>query len=490
MTTLASHPDPASSDAALLVQRDQQPQLSTYEAASGETLLLEELLQNRLSTIKEGDNVLLRLPSDGVKAVVASQTGLIQLGKFGAFPSARLLGLQYNITYEIIAGSTSTPTATPSVDLREFSRDDLAFGQAKGKKAKKAKGKEQDDDPALSKSKPAWNNVLRPLKRQAMLDAVIDDITETNELIEDTEAAKQTLMSQDEINELRAQGLSAEDLIERQIARHEQFGLKTDFSKEKWRKRKEKKFYQTIHPLAPSIPNIVDHYSTRAPSSILHLRNDTLSQLLLHANVRPGGRYLVVDDTGGLVTAAILERMGCEGRILLFTESDSPPAWGVLSVMNIGEKELECVKWVNWMEAEEDYERPLPPGEESLPQIAAAKTAARLRRHNQQVVELNQTRTELYMGNWDGLILATELSPISVLSRLAPYLAGSAAVTVYSPYLQVLAETLQFCRKDPNYLGSNISESWSRTYQVLPGRTHPMMTTSATGGYLLHAIKV
>jgi tRNA (adenine-N(1)-)-methyltransferase non-catalytic subunit len=64
-----------------------------------------------------------------------------------------------------------------------------------------------------------------------------------------------------------------------------------------------------------------------------------------------------VDDTGGLVTAGIMERMGCEGRILLFTESESPPAWGVLNAMNFGERELGCVKWLNWMEADEDYER-------------------------------------------------------------------------------------------------------------------------------------
>lgn len=102
---------------------------------------------------------------------------------------------------------------------------------------------------------------------------------------------------------------------------------------------------------------MVNHYAQRSPLSILQLREDTLSQLLVLANVRPGGRYLVVDDTGGLVTAGILERMGCEGRILLFTESESPPGWGVLNVMNFGERELACAKWLNWMEADEDYQR-------------------------------------------------------------------------------------------------------------------------------------
>lgn len=88
------------------------------------------------------------------------------------------------------------------------------------------------------------------------------------------------------------------------------------------------------------------------------------------------------------------------------------------------------------------------------------------------------------------IVLATELSPMSILARLSPYLLGSAQVVVYSPYIQVLAEILQSAKKDNNYLNPYLTESWSRTYQVLPGRTHPLMTTSGTGGYLFHATKV
>lgn len=52
-----------------------------------------------------------------------------------------------------------------------------------------------------------------------------------------------------------------------------------------------------------------------------------------------------------------MERMGCQGRIMTFTESDSPPAWGILATMNFSEREMECVKWLNWMEADEEYQR-------------------------------------------------------------------------------------------------------------------------------------
>jgi len=67
---------------------------------------------------------------------------------------------------------------------------------------------------------------------------------------------------------------------------------------------------------------------------------------------------------------------------------------------------------------------------------------------------------------------------------------GSSQIVVYSPYLQVLAEILQHTKKQVEYLNPTITESWSRTYQVLPGRTHPLMMTSGTGGYLFHATKI
>jgi tRNA (adenine-N(1)-)-methyltransferase non-catalytic subunit len=70
---------------------------------------------------------------------------------------------------------------------------------------------------------------------------IVDDIKETNEFIDDTEINNSDLLSQDEIAALREQGVSAEELIQRQIERHDRFELKTEFSKEKWRQRKEKK---------------------------------------------------------------------------------------------------------------------------------------------------------------------------------------------------------------------------------------------------------
>jgi len=58
-------------------------------------------------------------------------------------------------------------------------------------------------------------------------------------------------LTQDEISALREQGISAEELIQRQIERNERFDLKTEFSKEKWRQRKEKKSVKQIRMPRP-----------------------------------------------------------------------------------------------------------------------------------------------------------------------------------------------------------------------------------------------
>ena len=45
-------------------------------------------------------------------------------------------------------------------------------------------------------------------------------------------------------------------------------------------------------------------------------------------------------------------------------------------------------------------------------------------------------------------------------------------------------------RTSNTYLNPSITESWLRKWQVLPGRTHPFMSMSGSGGFLLTATKV
>jgi tRNA (adenine-N(1)-)-methyltransferase non-catalytic subunit len=102
--------------------------------------------------------------------------------------------------------------------------------------------------------------------------------------------------------------------------------LKTEYSKEKYRQRKEAKYgllyfvdtqidipgrySKTFSTVEPTIYNVCDHWFKKDQNRIRDIRPDTLSQILNLANVRPGGRYIVVDEASGLLVSAILERLG------------------------------------------------------------------------------------------------------------------------------------------------------------------------------------
>lgn len=94
-------------------------------------------------------------------------SSLIQLGKYGAFPASQLIGLHYDITYEIVSSSGSGASTPQPGSL------DLSTDETQNKKGNKKSGNKGKEIAAISKNNPGWNNILKPLKRQPVVDAVI-----------------------------------------------------------------------------------------------------------------------------------------------------------------------------------------------------------------------------------------------------------------------------------------------------------------------------
>jgi len=103
---------------------------------------------------------------------------------------------------------------------------------------------------------------------------------------------------------------------------------------------------------------------------------------------------------------------------------------------------------------------------------------------------LQNTREELFSGDFDSLVICSEYDPYSIIEKLSPYLGGSASIVVHSPHSQIIVDLQAKMRSQPQYLAPSVTEAWTRRYQVLPGRTHPMMSMSGSGGFILHAIKI
>ncbi|CAG8626433.1 8019_t:CDS:2, partial [Scutellospora calospora] len=86
------------------------------------------------------------------------------------------------------------------------------------------------------------------------------------------------------------------------------------------------------------------------------------------------------------------------------------------------------------------------------------------------------------------LLVASQYQPESILDTLVPYLAGSRPIIIYHINKEVLVNTCVHMRISGKFLNPQLTEGWLREYQVLPGRTHPSMSTSGGGGYLLQTI--
>ena len=132
-------------------------------------------------------------------------------------------------------------------------------------------------------------------------------------------------LSMDEIEVLKREGTGAgKELVARLLMSHSALDQKTAFSLAKYTLRKTRKYVRRFTVLPMDVP-VLTHWLTtdKEPLRVMELRQEMLALIGSWANVHHtdhppeahgerdgGGRWIVVDDTGGLVVAAMAERMG------------------------------------------------------------------------------------------------------------------------------------------------------------------------------------
>lgn len=155
-------------------------------------------------------------------------------------------------------------------------------------------------------------------------------------------ADSQTL-SRSDIDQMKEQGVSGRQIVSSIVENSTTFDAKTEYSQEKYVRKKQKKYFEFVCVQRPSIRILARMLYMQDPLKILNLRVDSLSQLLSACNVRAGVRCLLLENgCQGLCVASVLQRVAPTG-IVLQTYSGSRPHRQAVNGMNFSSDQLNCL---------------------------------------------------------------------------------------------------------------------------------------------------
>ena len=321
----------------------------------------------------------------------------------------------------------------------------------------------------------------------------------SNRLIVDTPSNQRLTMA--EIESLKSgRSGDSKEIISRILESHSSLDQKTTFSLAKYTMRKHKKYLKQFSVLPLDVMSITDWLTTeRDLGKVLEVRNETLAlacswtnlyrAISADINISPPGRHLVIDDTGGLIVAAMAEKMGImsaasddherlraeenanseignskdlveshaesasENSITLL-HSNSQPNLALLRYFGFDisasipqhhalHTHLKTLSWRQLLRPESDQSC-IAPDPVSTDILASWKSNKRGAYHRKQRrwMKTKSIVDETRRGGFQAVFIATHTSPVSILQHVVPLLAGGAQVVIFSPHIEPLVDVV------------------------------------------------
>lgn len=349
-------------------------------------------------------------------------------------------------------------------------------------------------------------------------------------------------LKSDDIAKLRESCSSASEIVGQIVENSKTFNSKTEYSQNKYLKKKEKKYFEYLQIRRPTLRIIAEIMYRQDSEKIYGLRIDSLSQLISYAGVCSTGNYLVYESgTNGLVPAALLNSIGANTQAkLLHMHQGNIPQKQALLALNLEQEQVNRCISVNLYSVLRQYyqgdktivqsvKRKLEEGnvddlEEpsakilktddnyiektdetsskgSSTQAASEKENGRddlLEKDNKNettdsqptnvvpkwVID-NQRGCELLRENLDALIIVAREHPSSIIKALLPFIKPSRPVVIFNTSREILMDLYVELKSTGQVTGLRLTSNWLRLYQVLPNRTHPDVNMSPNSGFLL-----
>jgi tRNA (adenine-N(1)-)-methyltransferase non-catalytic subunit len=532
----------------------------------------------------------------------------ISIPKIGTFSANLLLGRPYHFTYEL----QDQTDGSKDVGLRIVPAAELNFETVANLAATPDEFREDTGTPIELEAEVTGRD------------------GEKNNRLTIDDPSRQGL-TMEEIEELKkADAGSGKEIISRIMASHAGIKEKTAFALAKYALRKHKKYMKRFTVLPLDVSMLIEVMLEKDSSKILEIREDIMGLIMSWSNVHHGGaiesgeegqpkigsgRWLVVDDTAGLVVAALAERMGllykhsyadneeisdeeptnghptsiedtvkpneaipeseamqidrdppdtiaaepssatnttpsvAKQKPRRYETSPQLPSSNTITVIHANSQpnlsflkyfsytpedpassadhplhnHLKTVTWLQLINPTEDtlYQEPEKLSEAALASMKSGKRGHYYRKRNRWE-KIKSTVDETRAGGFDGLVVASTMEPTGSMKHCVPLVRGGGNIVVYSPSVEPLTmlmdlysrdrrgayvravqaaaakgkdpeldEQLDFPLNPTLLLNPMLQTARAREWQVLPGRTHPLMTSrGGSEGYLFTATRV
>ena len=431
-----------------------------------------------------------------------------------SYPTANLVGLPYGSVLELgMSGLNPLPHGEDIIPAHSSISDGAAATVATSSTAdaeskKEGNGGDSDSNMIAVDDGTGVDDTTFPPLEQA---------TDNRHLVDNN---KSQSLQHEELMRLRRTGTHGSTIVDKLIENSSTFHTKTDFSKAKYVLRKQMKYQPRCRMVRCTALSICEALFLKDQRKIMNMREDTLGQILSYSNISAGCQALVFETAMGVVTGAVAERMGGYGKVCSVYTGQQPSYLEMLNRFNLSFAEHHSIKWVhsgdvfaedvvtsNDPEAldperseREMLEWPCPlqdhtrtylqnMGSEREQTDFLAKRCARFARKLTRHTAM-EAKDFLMQRKCDSVIIVTKYDPTATLLELLPYLAPSSPFVVYSEFVEPLTELFRELQKQSLAINLRLSDTWAREYQVLPGRTHPNMSISQSGGFILTGIKL
>ena len=269
-------------------------------------------------------------------------------------------------------------------------------------------------------------------------------VLENNRTLMDLGAKNQKLTPQD-IQRMKEENLDAGSIIQKLVEHSDTFGDKTAFSKEKYLIRKRRKYAPVICASKPTPFTLAQHYFLRKPEKILNLRPDSLAFMLQMANVHAFSQALVIDDTMGLLTSSVAERVGGFGRV--FSAYTGPcMSTGVLQASSLTECARESIVCIPLEQLNDVDYRAFPTDKESEAAAFQQEKQDPIHRDfsNWKRVYSRERRrfhpedvNRFIAEGFDSLVMVSCMDPDGVFAQCESFLRPGSSFAIFCQYVQV-----------------------------------------------------